>query len=120
MLDLKVLLTKILRKLRPTAIYNTKLTAPSTQSQYAYASVPRLADYNIVLMRCDCHNIRQFLIFCRLFGDNAMYISDMAGSTYVRGGYLVDWSSNEIGVRWVEGTSALANNIYVQQIYGIL
>ena len=88
--------------------------------QYAYASVPRLAEYNIVLMRCECYNTRQLLIFCRLFGDNPMYMSDMSGNTYVRGSYLVDWSSDEIGVRWVKGTSALANNVYVQQVYGIL
>lgn len=120
MLDIKVLLTKILKKLKPTTIYNTKLTAPSTQSQYAYASVPNLANYNIVLVRCECNNTRQLLIFCRLFGDNPMYMSDMSGSTYVRGGYLVDWSDNEVGVRWVNGTSALAGTVYIQQVYGIL
>lgn len=49
-----------------------------------------------------------------------MHMSDMSGNTYVRGSYLVDWSSDEIGVRWVNGTSALANNVYVQQVYGIL
>ncbi len=26
--------------------------------QYDYASVPRLAEYNIVLMRCECYNTR--------------------------------------------------------------
>lgn len=78
--------------------------------QYAYASVSRLAEYNIVLMRCECYNTRQLLIFCRLFGDNPMYMSDMSGNTYEIGG----------GVRLVNGTSALANNVYVQQVYGIL
>ncbi len=119
MLDTKKLFTKILTRLVPTTLYNSKLTAPSTQSTYAYASVPNLANYNIVLVRCECNNACQLLVFCRLFGDNPMYLSDNNG-TYVRGGYLVDWTNNRVGVRWVNGTSALAEYIYIQQVYGIL
>jgi hypothetical protein len=104
-----------------TTIYNTKLAAPSTQNSWAYTPViDALADYNIVFVRCECNNIRQLLVFCRKFGDNAMYISDMSGPTYVRGGYIVDWTNNKVGVRWVDGTSSLAENIYIQQVYGIL
>lgn len=102
-------------------IYNTKLTAPSTQNTWAYTSaINALANYNIVLVRCECQNTRQLLIFCRNFGDAAMYLSDMSGSTYVRGGYIVDWTNKKIGVRWVDGTSSSAENIYIQQVYGIL
>lgn len=119
MIDTKKLLTKILTRIVPVTLYNTKVTAPATQSTYAYASVPNLANYNIVLVRCECNNIRQFLVFCRLFGDNPMYLFDNNG-TYIRGGYLVDWTNNQVGVRWVDGTSALAEYIYIQQVYGIL
>jgi len=119
MLDLKRLIAHVLFYLVPHTLYNTKLSAPSTQNEYAYAGVA-LNDWNVVLMRCECHNTRQLLVFCRLFGDNPMYLSDMSGSTYVRGGYLVNWSSNQIGVRWVNGTASIAGNIYVQQVYGIM
>lgn len=104
-----------------TTIYNTKLTAPSTQNSWAYTSaIDALANYNIVLVRCECQNTRQLLVFCRKFGDAPMYLSDMSGSTYVRGGYIVDWTNKKIGVRWVNGTSSLVENIYIQQVYGIL
>lgn len=104
-----------------TTIYNTKLTAPSTQNSWAYTSaIDALANYNIVLVRCECQNTRQLLVFCRKFGDAPMYLSDMSGSTYVRGGYIVDWTNKKIGVRWINGTSSLVENIYIQQVYGIL
>lgn len=104
-----------------TTIYNTKLTAPSTQNSWAYTSaIDALANYNIVLVRCECQNTRQLLVFCRKFGDAPMYLSDMSGSTYVRGGYIVDWTNKKIGVKWVNGTSSLVENIYIQQVYGIL
>lgn len=116
MINTKKLLTLILKKLKITAIYNTKLSAPTTQSDYAYAFVTALENYNIVLMRCECGNLRQLLVFCRLFGDTPMYISDNNG-TYVRGGYIVDWTNNRIGVRWVNGNNT---NVFVQQVYGVL
>ena len=116
MIDTKKLLIKILKRFVPVVLYNTKLSAPATQSEYAYASVPALADYNVVLMRCECGNTRQLLVFCRQFGDNPLYISENNG-TYVRAGYIVNWSGDEIGVRWVNGNNT---NVFVQQVYGIL
>lgn len=101
-------------------IHNTKHTAPSTQNSYTYSSaISELANYNIVLVHCSCGNCRQLLIFCRSLGNAEQYISDNNG-TYVRGGYIVDWTNKKIGVRWVNGTSSTATNIYIQQVYGIL
>ena len=116
MIDTKKLLALILKKLKPATLYNTRLSAPTTQSEYAYASVPGLADYDVVIMRCECNNVRQLLVFCLLFGDSPLHISDNAG-TYIRGGYIVEWSTNRIGVRWVNGSNT---NVFAQQVYGIL
>ena len=41
-----------------STIYNTKLTAPSTQNTWAEASAPNIANYSIILMRCECFNCR--------------------------------------------------------------
>lgn len=102
-----------------STIYNTKLTAPSTQNTWAEASVPNIANYNIILMRCECFNCRQLLVFCRSFGTGALYLTDNA-STYVRGGYRIDWTNNKVGVQWLNGTTTTASAIYIQQVYGIM
>ncbi len=119
MLDIKKLFTKILVHITPTAIYNTKTTAPSTQSSYTYASIPSLANHNIVIVQAYTSNISQNLVFCRQFGNVPVYISDN-DRTYIRGGFLVDWTNNQIGVRWVNGTSSTADTIYFQKVIGVL
>lgn len=102
-----------------STIYNTKLTAPSAQNTWAEASVPNIANYNIILMRCECFNCRQLLVFCRNFGTGALYLTDNA-STYVRGGYRIDWTNNKVGVQWLNGTTTTASTVYIQQVYGIV
>ena len=46
-------------------------------------------------------------------------IMDMSDTTYIRGQFLIDWTNNRIGVRWVNGTSSFASSIFFQQVYGI-
>lgn len=102
--------------IRPRTIYNTKKYASSTQGTYNYAKVSALANYNVVMLRAEVNNVRQLLVFCRLFGDAPLRLSDNNG-TYYRGSFLVDWTNNKIGVAWLNGT---ASSIYFQQVYGIL
>lgn len=47
-------------------------------------------------------------------------IMDMSGTTYIRAQFIVDWTNNKVGVRWVNGTSDLSSGIYFQQVYGIM
>lgn len=102
-----------------TTIYDTKTTASSTQSEYTYVSIPALAKYNIVAIRAEVRNIRQILYFIRPFGNTPQMIMDMSDTTYIRGQFLIDWTNNRIGIRWVNGTSSFASSIFFQQVYGI-
>lgn len=102
-------------------IYNTKTTASSTQDTWVYTPViSDLANYNIVALRVEVHNIRQMLFFLRPLGNVAQMVMDMSGTTYIRAQFIVDWTNNKIGVRWVNGTSDLSSGIYFQQVYGIM
>lgn len=102
-------------------IYNTKTTASSTQDTWVYTSaIPDLANYNIVALRVEVHYIRQTLFFLRPLGNTAQMIMDMSGTTYIRAQFIVDWTNNKVGVRWVNGTSDLSSGIYFQQVYGIM
>lgn len=102
-----------------TTIYATKTTASSTQNKYTYANISDLAKYNIIAIRAEVRNIRQILYFIRPFDNIPQMIMDMSGTTYIRGQFIVDWANNRIGVRWVNGTSDFATNIFFQQVYGI-
>jgi len=119
MLNIKKLFTKILTHITPTIISNKKITASSSQNNYSYAPVSGLADHNIVIVQAYTSNTSQNLVFCRQFGNVPVYISDNNG-TYIRGGFLVDWTNNQIGVRWVNGTSSTADTIYFQKVIGVL
>ena len=104
-----------------TTLYNTKTTASSTQETWVYSPViSNLANYNIVALRAEVHYIRQILFFLRPLGDMSQMVIDMSGTTYIRAQFIVDWTNNKIGVRWVNGTSDLSSGIYFQQVYGIM
>ena len=107
-----------IKAIKPKTIFNHKVVSFMNDA-WNYVSVSQLADYNVVLVRAECYEVRQLLVFCRLFQDNPMYITDFAGSTRVRGGFIVDWTNNRVGVRNVGG-GAYSANIYFQQVYGIL
>ena len=107
-----------IKAIKPKTIFNHKVVSFMNDA-WNYVSVSQLADYNVVLVRAECYEVRQLLVFCRLFQDNPMYITDFAGSTRVRGGFIVDWTNNRVGVRYVGG-GAYSANIYFQQVYGIL
>ena len=108
--------------IRPALLYNTKKTAPVDSSSYTYAKVSGLANYNVVVVRAEVRNVRQLLVFVRLFGNAPQNIIDYytAENMYIRAQFLVDWTNNRIGVRWVNGNVTLASDIYFQQVYGIL
>jgi hypothetical protein len=108
------------KSIRPQIIYNTKKQVPTTQNSYVYANVSKLSNYNMIGVRVDCAGIRQIVTALRLFGDNPMNVANYNGSDYVRAQLLVDWTNNRIGIRWVNGNSAYAGEIFFQQVYGIL
>jgi len=89
----------------PLLLSDTKTTSPATQSEYTNLSVPDLVNYNVVSVRCSVGNIVQVLTFYRQMGDVPQYIIDN-DNLYIRGGFLVDWTNNLIGVRWVNGMSS--------------
>lgn len=101
-------------------IYNTKNTAPATKNEYTEVSVPDLANYNVVSVRCTVGNIVQILNFYRAMGDVPQYIIDYKNSVYIRGGFLVDWTNNLIKVRWVDGDATTTPpNVYFDRVVGV-
>lgn len=118
MINLKSLLTKILTRIKPRVLSNTKITAPATALDYASKSVD-LAGCDTILVRCGCNNITQLLTFTRPYGDATQMLSEYYGTTYFRGLYKVDWDTNQIQVAYGNTLSGRNDLIWIHQVYAI-
>lgn len=102
-----------------TQIYNTKVTAADVSTTYKYTTISALANWNMVVMRCAVHNNILNLVFVRPFQSGQQFSDTPNSSTYVRGGFIVDWTNNRIGIRCVNGNDTTRATVYFDYVYGI-
>ena len=102
-----------------TQIYNTKVTAADVSTTYKYTTISALANWNMVVMHVAVHNTQQNLVFMRPFQGGQLLSDTPTSTAYIRGGYVVDWANNRVGVRCVNGTTAQVATVYFDYIYGI-
>ena len=122
MLDIKKLLTKILKKLKftPTLLHNTKVACSSVGTSYSYTTISNLSNWNIVLVYFVVHEQAKLIWFVRgLQVDTSIVATPPSG--YFRGTLIVDWTNNRIGMRCINaGTNnTYPNLIYFQGVWGI-
>lgn len=118
MIDTKKLLTKILTRIKPRVLSNTKITAPATALDYASKTVD-LTGCDTILVRCGCNNVVQLLTFTRPYGDATQMLSEYYGTTYFRGLYKVDWDTGEILVAYGDTLNNRNDLIWIHQVYAI-
>ena len=102
-----------------TQIYNTKVAAADVSPTYKYTTISALANWNMVVMHVAVHNTQQNLVFMRPFQGGQLLSDTPTSTAYIRGGYVVDWANNRVGVRCVNGTTAQVATVYFDYIYGI-
>ena len=102
-----------------TQIYNTKVTAADVSTTYKYTTISALANWNMVVMHVAVHNTQQNLVFMRPFQGGQLLSDTPTSTAYFRGGYVVDWANNRVGVRCVNGLTAQVATVYFDYIYGI-
>lgn len=102
-----------------TQIYNTKVTAADVSTTYKYTTISALANWNMVAMRCAVHNNILNLYFFRPFQSAQQFSDTPNSSTYVRGGFIVDWTNTRVGIRCVNGNDTTRATVYFDYIYGI-
>lgn len=102
-----------------TQIYNTKVTAADVSTTYKYTTISALANWNMVVMHVAVHNTQQNLVFMRPFQGGQLLSDTPTSTAYFRGGYVVDWANNRVGVRCVNGITAQVATVYFDYIYGI-
>jgi hypothetical protein len=102
-----------------TQIYNTKVTAADVSTTYKYTTISALANWNMVVLRCAVHNNIMNLVFIRPFQSGQQFSDTPNSSTYVRGGFIVDWTNNRVGIRCVNGNDTTRPTVYFDYVYGI-
>lgn len=114
------LATGVTNKVVKTTLSTTQTYANATTDTYNYLSIPGISDYEIVMVRADCANLRQWLTFVN--GDNTpLYLREYSGTNSIRGGYYVDWTNERIGVRYLGATGAYTSaNVYFTNVVGFI
>lgn len=102
----------------PALITDTPVTAGS-KNVFVDLSVPDLANWNVVVLRCRCVNTQQNIIFFRGY-TTQNYLVDSLTSITSRAVFYVDWDNNRVRVSWTHGNVSLANSIQILAVYGLV
>lgn len=98
-------------------LHEAKVTAADISTTYSYSTISSLANWNLVIMHIAVHNVQQNLVFMRPYSGGQLISDTPTSSSYIRGGFIVDWTNTRVGIRCVNGTDA--TKVYYDYIYGI-
>ena len=119
---MKILLTKILRKLKftPVTIHNTKVECTQVGTSYEYTYISGMDNYNIIAVYFVVHEVTQMVYFVRSVENDICFTDAPSGGRY-RGTIKPDWANSQIGIRCISaGTSGTHyNTVYFKGVYGI-
>lgn len=123
MLDIKKLLTKMLKRiaLKPTQIYATRTETTKVGTDWEYQTHSFLSDWDMIAIQFVVHE--HIEVFYIVRGDNVeRSLTDWPSAGKFRGSILVDWANNRIGIRAINaGTNGTYYNlIYYNRILGII
>lgn len=105
--------------LTPKLLYASKVSAPATKGSWNYMDI-QLSQWAVIAIRALVHNVIQFLVFFSTASQLNQQISDRPTQTlYVRGGFMANWSTNRIYVRWLDGT-AEHHEVSFDRVYGLI
>lgn len=105
----------------PAVLNSTKIACTTVGTSFRYTTVSGLANWHIVAVYFTVYETSQVAFFVRSEGHERM-LTDAPSLGRFRGGIIVDWSNNRIGIRAIAAGSSnnYANNIYFDYVYGIL
>lgn len=105
--------------LTPKLLYASTVSAPATKNSWNYMDI-QLSEWAVIAIRAKVHNVIQFLVFFSTASQLNQQISDRPTQTlYVRGGFMTNWSTNRIYVRWLDGT-AEHHEVSFDRVYGLI
>lgn len=100
-------------------LYAEMVSAPSTKGAWNYLDI-QLTHWAVIAIRVRVHNVLQFIPFFYTASQLNQFISDRpTASLYIRGGFMANWSTNRIYVRWLDGT-AEHHEVAFDRVYGLV
>lgn len=105
----------------PAVLNSTKVACTTVGTSFKYTTVSGLANWSVVAVHFTVYETSQLFFFVRGESHERM-LTDAPNLGRFRGGIIVDWHNNRIGVRAIAAGSSnnYANNIYFDYVYGIL
>ena len=96
-----------------------RINATVIDTTRRYTSIPELADWDMVCVYFNVHNVRQPLYFMRPVNMDGILADRPSKDVYVRGSVTVDWENNRIGIMCPNATSVTLSTVYRASIYGV-
>lgn len=102
-----------------TVLNSSKVACASIGTTYRYVSVPGMANWNIIAIHLTVHEVSNLFVCVR--GENLeRTATDAPSAGRFRGGMVVDWRNNRIGIRCVNAPTGRQNLVYIDYVYGVL
>lgn len=122
MLSIKKFLIKILSFFTITQLLSTTAVYPTAEGWYSdYIDVANLENYNLIYVRVVVYGTCVILVFPRLSGMD-MYSQYFSEAFYASGTWTygrmrvdVDWSTNQIGLAAINGSTS---SMYLSGVWG--
>ena len=105
----------------PAVLNSAKVACTTVGTSFKYTTVSGLANWSIVAVHFTVYETSSVFFFVRGEGHERM-LTDAPNLGRFRGGIVVDWSHNRIGIRAIAAGSSnnYPNAIYFDYAYGIL
>ena len=105
----------------PAVLNTAKVACTTVGTSFRYTTVSGLANWSLVAVHFTVYETSQVLICVRGESHERM-LTDAPNLGRFRGGIVVDWNNNRIGIRAIAAGSNnnYANTIYFDYVYGIL
>lgn len=105
----------------PAVLNTAKVACTTVGLSFTYTTISGLANWSVVAVHFTVYEASQVLFFVR--GEShERTLTDAPNLGRFRGGVVVDWSNNRIGIRAIAAGSnnSYPNTIYFDYVYGIL
>lgn len=102
-----------------TVLNSTKVACTSIGTTYRYVSVPGMANWNVIFVHLVVHEVSDVYMCVR--GESLeRTATDAPSAGRFRGGMIVDWRNNRIGIRCVNAPTGRQNLVYLDYVYGVI
>ena len=102
-----------------TVLNSSKVACTTIGTTYRYVSIPGMANWNIIAIHMTVHEVSSLFV-CVRGESHERTATDAPSAGRFRGGMVVDWRNNRIGIRCVNAPTGRQNLVYLDYVYGVI